>query len=145
VAVRVRMRIRNIENNRVVETNALVNSGFITEKPQLLIPRGLASELGLWPPPPSSRLIELGTAGGPVKNYLIQDIVEVEVVESDRHSGRVVCDVIVSHIEEEVLINDKLGDELGIVLISMGKGLWRFIDDPLDMVRESKNPQYWSV
>jgi len=49
VAVRVRLRIRNIENNRVVETNALVNSGFITEKPQLLIPRGLASELGLWP------------------------------------------------------------------------------------------------
>ncbi|MGC8933298.1 MAG: hypothetical protein ACP5KE_05880 [Candidatus Methanodesulfokora sp.] len=48
LATRVRLRIRAGE--REIRTSALVNTGFETEKPQLLIPLRLARELGLWPP-----------------------------------------------------------------------------------------------
>ncbi|MFZ8795069.1 MAG: hypothetical protein ACO2O2_14470 [Acidilobaceae archaeon] len=45
---------------------------------------------------------------------------------------------------EEVLINDKLVEELGIVVVAAGSGKWRFIDDPVDKVRVTEKPQYWS-
>jgi hypothetical protein len=50
--VRLRIRAKNGEKTR---TSALVNSGFETEKPQLLIPLRLAREIGLWPPLPILR------------------------------------------------------------------------------------------
>lgn len=142
MAVRVRLRLRS-KSGVTVDTSALVNTGFETEKPQLLIPIRLARELGLWPPPPEVELVELGTAGGPIRNYLIRDSLEVQVVTKDRIVGPVTCDAILSHIESEVLINDKLGEELGIMIIGMGSGKWKFIDDPTDTVRYSEKPQYW--
>ena len=51
VAIRVKLRIKSLRSNREVISSALVNSGFEAETPQLLIPRKLAVELGLWPPP----------------------------------------------------------------------------------------------
>ena len=54
-----------------------MNSGFETEKPQLLIPLRLAREIGLWPPPPDSRIEEFETAGGPTRNYVIRDALGV--------------------------------------------------------------------
>ena len=49
MAVRVKLRIRARGSGRGVETIALVNSGFETTTPQLLIPRRLAEELGIRP------------------------------------------------------------------------------------------------
>ncbi len=141
--VRIRLRLRSLINSRVVETVALVNSGFTTERPQLLVPTKLAEVLGFWPPPPHARLVELATAGGPVRNYLVYNAVEVEVVEDDRVSGKVVADAIVSGIEEEVLVNDVLGEELGIVILGLASGRWRFRDDPPEKVRRSYPPQVW--
>ena len=69
VAIRVKLRIKSLRSNREVISSALVNSGFEAETPQLLIPRKLAIELDLWPPPEDAYLIEVGTAGGPVRNY----------------------------------------------------------------------------
>ena len=45
MAVRVKLRIRARGSGRDVETIALVNSGFETATPQLLIPRRLAEAL----------------------------------------------------------------------------------------------------
>jgi len=144
VALRVKLRIKARRSDKTIETSALANSGFETEKPQLLIPLGLARELDLWPPPPDSELIELGTAGGPVKNYLIRDALEVSVVAKDRIVGPVICDALISHLEHEVLINDKLGEELKIVILAMGSGKWRFADDHPSIIRETERPQYWT-
>jgi hypothetical protein len=58
VALRVRLRVRGF-----VDTSALVNTGFETETPQLLLPLKLVSVMGLWPPP-EAQLLEFGTAGG---------------------------------------------------------------------------------
>lgn len=140
VAVRIKLRIKCLKTNREITTSALVNSGFEAETPQLLIPRKLALELGLWPPPEEAYLIEVGTAGGPVRNYLVPDALEVVVETEDRRVGHVKCDAMISIIEHEVLISDRLGGELGIVILDL-RGKWRFADE--DKVRETESPQYW--
>ncbi len=140
MAVRVKLRIRSLKSNEEVITSALVNSGFEAETPQLLIPRRLAVKLGLWPPPDDAYLIEVGTAGGPVRNYLVPNAAEVTVETSDRSVGPIKCDIMISSLEYEVLISDKLGGELGIVILDL-RGKWRFSDE--DKVRETETPQYW--
>ncbi len=144
MAVRVKLRIKAKGDKGEVVSSALVNSGFETEKPQLLIPLALARALGLWPPPPTSSIAELGTAGGPVRNYLVPDALEVSILTGDRSTEPVECCAIISHIEEEVLINDKLSDELKIVMLRPGAGIWRLADDPEGMSRRSEPPRYWA-
>lgn len=143
MAVRVKIRVKSLNSNNEVEVVALVNTGFETEKPQLLIPISLAKQLGLWPPPLDTYIVELFTAGGPVRNYLVLNALEIRLVTEDRVRGPVVCDAIISHIEEEVVINDKLGEELGIVIIGTGSGKWRLIDDPPNTIRYSEKPHYY--
>ena len=70
VAVRVRLRVRSLEPGKEVVTSALVASAFESEAPRLLVPRGLAVELGLWPPPEEAYLVEVGTAGAPLGTTL---------------------------------------------------------------------------
>jgi hypothetical protein len=140
VAVRVKLRITSVSGKEVI-TSALVNSGFEAETPQLLIPRSLARELGLWPPPLEAVLVEVGTAGGPVRNYLVPRALDVYVLASDRVVGPVKCDAMISLLEYEVLISDALTEELGIVILAPRTGLWRFRDE--DKVRTSEAPQYW--
>jgi hypothetical protein len=140
VGVRVKLKIVSRSGKEVI-TSALANSGFEAETPQLLIPRSLAHELDLWPPPPDANLIEVGTAGGPVRNYLIPKALDVYVLAGDRTVGPVKCDAMISLIEYEVLISDVLIEELGVVLLAPKTGLWRFKDE--DRVRVSEVPQYW--
>ncbi len=143
LAVRVNLKLRTKTAGKVVRTSALVNSGFETEKPQLLIPIKLAREIELWPPPPEAQIEEFGTAGGPTRNYVVRDALEASVEAEDRSVGPVTCDAVISNLEFEVLINDKLGGELGIVLLDLARGKWRFSDDPSDKARDSTPPQYW--
>lgn len=139
MALRIRIGVRNRNSGEAAETSALVNTGFETEKPQLLIP----VRLGLWPPPPDAEVAEFGTAGGPVRNIVVRDALEATALTGDRGVGPVVCDAVISHMESEVLVNDKLGEELGIVILGMGSGRWRFADDPPGKTRYSEKPQYW--
>lgn len=53
------------------------------------------------------------------------------------------CDAVISNLEFEVLINDKLGGELKIVLLDLGRRKWRFSDDPWDRMRIHHPPQFW--
>jgi hypothetical protein len=94
-------------------------------------------------PPPTSTIIEVGTAGGPSRVFLVREVIEVWVVTDDREVGPKVADILISPIEGEVLMNDKLTEELGIILLATGSGKWRFIDDPADKIRYSQKPQYW--
>ena len=50
------------------------------------------------------------------------DKLEVPAITNDKTVGPITCDAIISHIEEEVLINNKLGDVLGIVILRLGAG-----------------------
>lgn len=140
MVVRVKLKIRSLLSGSEVVSSALVNSSFEAETPQLLVPRSLAVKLGLWPPPPQAYLVEVGTAGGPVRNYFVPEAAEVYVVTEDRIVGPVKCDVMISNLEYEVLISDMLGSKLKIVILDL-KGKWRFSDE--EKVRTTEPPQYW--
>lgn len=43
--MRVRIRIETRSLSNVVESSALVSTGFETERPQLVLPRGLVSDV----------------------------------------------------------------------------------------------------
>ncbi|MEM2339665.1 MAG: hypothetical protein QXW83_05645 [Nitrososphaerales archaeon] len=125
------------------ETVALVNSGFETITPQLLIPRRLAEELEIWPNMLSkAKIVTYGTAGGAVKNYLIPSIIEVSIIEEGVQS-KCIADAVISEIEEEVLISDKLAGKLGIILEDISEGLFALKADPNRKIRSSYPPQYW--
>ncbi len=105
MVVRVRVRLRR--GDIVVETSALANSGYEAETPQVLVPRRLAAELGLWPPPPNSETV-FDTAGGPLTVWVVPRAATIKVVEPDAKSGEVEVDVVISRLADEVLLCDKL-------------------------------------
>lgn len=51
-----------------------------------------------------------------------------------------VCDAMMSNIEYEVLINNLLGSELGIVILNL-RDKQRFKDE--GATRDGLHPQYW--
>jgi len=143
VALRVRLRLRVRGREGFVDASALVNTGFETETPQLLLPLRLGSVLGLWPPPPEAQLLEFGTAGGSVRNYVVPNSLEVWVLGGDRVVGPVISDAVISNVELEASINDKLAGALGIMILNPATGEWRFRDDDASVIRRSESPRYW--
>jgi len=106
------VRVRIESSRGSVETSALVNTGFETPNPQILLPVKAAEKLGLW-----SDLPKLA-----------------EGVEA-------VADAVISPIEVEVLISDKLADELMIAIEKPGEGLWRLRGE--SAIRRSEKPEIW--
>ena len=144
MAVRVKLRIKARSSGRDVEAVALVNSGFETTTPQLLIPRRLAEALGIWPEmAPEARIVTYGTAGGLVRNYFLPGALEVSLVEEDIRTETVVADAVISDIEEEVLISDKLTGRLGIILEDVAEGIYALKADPGRRPRHSYPPERW--
>ena len=143
MAVRVRLRLVARKTGRAIEVSALVNSGFETDRPQLLIPVKLAEELGLWPELPTGTSIETyGTAGGLVRLYVVPEGLEVSI-KTEGTTKTVCCDALISDIEREVLISDKLGGALEIMIIDLADGTWQLRSDPRGKMRRSELPQYW--
>lgn len=136
MAVRVKLRIER--SDRSAEAVALVNSGYEADTPQLMIPTGLARELGLWPPPPDSREEVFDTAGGPLRVWIIRGAATVWVVAGDVESTRVKADLVISPLADEPLISDALAEMLEIVVEGFWRGLWRFRWEPAGRVRESE-------
>jgi len=137
MAVRIKLRLRYCD--KVLETSALVNTGFETPNPQILLPVKVAERLSLWPELPRDTLVEIyDTAGGPVRVYRVRNAVNVEIPEK---GISVIADAVISHTEVEVLISDKLADELMIVIERPGEGIWRFRDE--NILRKSEKPEIW--
>jgi hypothetical protein len=138
VGVRVRVRIKY--GGSLLETVALVNTGFETPNPQILLPVKAAEKLGIWPNLPRDASIEIyDTAGGPTRVYRVRNAVTVEV--AGREGRSVVADVVISHLEVEVLISDKLTEELMIAIEKPSEGIWRFRDEMVE--RKSERPEIW--
>ena len=70
--------------------------------------------------------------------YRVRNAVNVEIPEKDIS---VIADAVISHTEVEVLISDKLADELMIVIERPGEGIWRFRDE--NILRKSEKPEIW--
>jgi hypothetical protein len=82
------------------------------------------------------------TAGGPVRMYLLMDEVEVSV-DVEYASNTVVSDLVISTIEDEVLISDKLAGRLGLVVYDFAEGIWRLNTDPEKVRRRSVEKETW--
>ncbi len=140
----VRVKLRIAIGDSSFEAVGLVNSGFETDTPQLLVPYRLLVSKNI----DLSRLAtpsirEYDTAGGTIAMNLYPRACRVSVIESDRTSKEVIADLVVSLIEREILISDALTEELGIIILSPKKGYWRFIDDKQDIVRHSCHPEIY--
>jgi len=139
----VRVKLRIIKGEKVIETSALANSGYETETPQLLIPIRLAQLLELWPPKDEAEESEFETAGGPLRVWIIPRACRVSVAVHDVKSPEVEADIVISPLADEVLLSDKMISELQIALEDVGRGLWRFRWEPKSKLRRSEPPKYW--
>jgi hypothetical protein len=143
VAVRIRLRIRSRTTGRELRAAALVNSGFETIKPQLLVPIRVAELLCLWPQIPRDYTVkDYMTAGGPARMHVLVDEVEVSV-DVEHSVNPVTSDLVISPFEEEVLISDKLAGKLGIVVYDFAEGIWRLQTDPEAVRRRSEERETW--
>ena len=133
----VRLRLKISVGDRSVEAVALLNSGYEASTPQLLVPIGLARELGLWPPEGAHEVV-LDTAGGPLRAWHYPRIAEVSIVAEGAPQRAVATDIVISPLADEPLINDMLAEELELVVESFGRGLWRFRWEPAGKLRESE-------
>ncbi|MEM1575728.1 MAG: hypothetical protein QXF09_05300 [Nitrososphaerota archaeon] len=135
MAVRLKLRIKL--NNKIIETIALLNSGYEAPVPQLLIPINIAKDLKIWPPEETIE-VTLDTAGGPLKAWHYLKKALVKVITEDIESKEVLTDLIISPLADEALINDMLAEELEIAVESFGKGLWRFRWEPKEKLRKTE-------
>jgi len=140
MAIRLRLRLRR--GSRSVDVVALVNSGYETLEPEVLVPASIAKELGLLPTlPPGSVVKEYVLADGTVTRLIrVPRAAMVSVVEEDRVVGDVEAHVVISDKADEVLISDKLAGKLGIVALDFAEGLWCFRDEIGKKVRKSYSP-----
>ena len=141
MAVRVRVRIRSSE--RESETSALVNTGFETEQPEILLPAGLAEMLGLYPPKSGSLLEEYSVVGGTTTVIKSSEKIHVQLLIEDRETSPVEVIPLISDREDEALISDSLASLLKIVIEDAKEGLWRLRDETPEEVRSSSKPHYW--
>ncbi len=70
--------------------------------------------------------------------YLLPNSIRLELLDEDGHTlSSVEADLVIQEALREPLITDITIDALGIQVISFSKGLWRFINDPANLVRRS--------
>jgi hypothetical protein len=128
MACRVKIKIRR--ENKIIETIALLNSGFESDA------LDIAKKLGLWPLHSTTTAI-LDTGGGETVNPYYEFCAELELILEDKESKKIKLNIIVNSYIDEVAISDCVASELGIMLLDFKKGLWRLKDDPLEKIRES--------
>jgi len=134
MGVRVRVRIRY--GNSVVDTVALVNTGYETDVPEILVPLTVAERLSLWPRLPENTVVEsYRTASGIMRVYRVSGALVslvVEGVEKKTVSGY----IVISEYVDETLISDQLASAFGIAIEDPAKGLWRLREEGI--VRQSE-------
>jgi hypothetical protein len=140
--VRIKIKLSSLKAASSLEVNSLLNTGFGTEEPEVLIPVKVAEKLSLWPQLPEGAVIRpYETAGGITRMCHLVKAIEIYGITEDKTSKAIKCNLVISEIEQEVLLSDTAISELGIVIEDAGKGLWRFKNEV--KVRTSVEPQYW--
>lgn len=140
MAVRVRLRIKKSE--REILTTALVNTGFESDEPQLIIPLRLAEALGLTSGRASIEEFSVA-GGGAVSGYRLEEPVEIELALEDRPPVAMRVPVTVLPRETEAIISDRLASELGIVVLDPWRGFWCLRDELGSKERPSAPAEEW--
>jgi len=139
LAIKLKLRLKSLLSGGELNIIALVSSGYETAKPELLIPAGVAEELGLYPKMPHcAEVKEYALADGSRTRLVrIPNVIEVAVVIEDRIGPTTKCDVVIAEKADEALISDKLADALNITAIAIGEGLWCFRGELGSKIRRS--------
>lgn len=143
MAARVRGLLKS-RRGQEITVHFLLNSGFETDAPEVLVPQMLAGLLGVWPRLPAETLVEeYETVGGKTRLFRLEGEVEVSVVGEERTGAAVRCHLVISEHEEEALLSDQAIGALRLVIEDAASGLWRFRDETI--LRPSVPPQLWSA
>jgi hypothetical protein len=138
LAVRVRVRIESQKGK--VETSALVNSGFETDAPHVIVPLRLAEKLGFERGGLKGEEY-LGAGGMVVTLYPLQKSLQLSVVTDDKIQGPVLADASLSPGEREVILSDAASSALKISIDDLKEGIWRFSDESRQ--RRSVEKEEW--
>lgn len=123
MGVRVRIRIMLGENS--VEAMALVNTGFESDVPEILIPINLAERLGVWPNLPDGTIVETyRSVSGLMRVYRIKGARASLIIE-DAKTPLVDTYLVIAEEADEVLLNDQIISKFGIVIEDPARGEWR--------------------
>ncbi|MCC6042901.1 MAG: hypothetical protein LM598_04665 [Candidatus Verstraetearchaeota archaeon] len=134
MGVRVRVRVRY--GGTSFDMVALVNTGYETDVPELLVPVSVAERLGLWPKLPEDTVVETyKTASGLMRVYRVRGV-RAGLLVSGTEERDVEVYLVISEHTDEALISDQLASAFGIVIEDPAKGLWRLRGESL--VRSSE-------
>jgi len=140
--VRIKIKINPLKGKLPFELSSLLNTGFGTEEPEVLVPVKVAEKLSFWPELPEGAVVKTyETAGGITRMYRASNAIEIQATAEGKISKPIKCHLVISEIENEVLLSDTTIEELNIIIESPAKGLWKFRDDV--ELRSSVEPQYW--
>ncbi len=145
MVVRVKVKLKALKGDvgGVVESAAVLNSGYESVEEEVIIPVKVAERLGLWPRlPEGTEVEEYEVAGGiKVRAYFIRDCLEVQVVAEDKASEPVKTAAAIMEGQNEILLSDASISAHRIVIEDAKRGLWRFRGE--EKLRGSEKPQYW--
>ena len=142
MAVRVRIRIERKAKPAGIETAAVLNSGYESKEPQVLVPARVAELLQLYPPPRMRVQTQTYEAvGRSIRLAVIPRAVTVRVLVRGPARRSVTCSAAISEHENEVLLNDCAIGSLGVVIVDARAGTWRFRNERA--ARGTECPQYW--
>ena len=136
MVVRVVVEIKR--GDKVIESSALVNSGYEAEEPELHIPIALARTLGF--NLEGLRGERYRVVGAEVTTYILGNVL-VRVKTEDRSTEWINAKAVTVPGEYEVILSDALTEQLGIEIVKPKKGLWRFSGET--KTRESAKVKYW--
>jgi hypothetical protein len=139
----VRVKLRIAVGGRVVEAVALTSLRFKTDESQLLIPYIFLVRNGIDLKDLGKLIaIEYDTAEGSITIPIYPKVYRTTVVELDRVFKEIETDLAISFIEKEILMSNALIGELGIDIINLRTGLWKFINDTPNTIRKSYEQQF---
>jgi len=138
MGVRVRLRVRH--GSASLDLVALVNTGYETDVPELLVPVSIAMRLSLWPRLPDNTVVETyRTASGLMRVYRVGGA-HVSLLVEGNEVRSTKAYIVISEHTDEALISDQLASELGIVIEDPAKGLWRLREESLVRRSEESTP-----
>ena len=134
MVVRVKIKITREHTGKSKEVIVLVNSGAESEESVVAVDPETASTLGFTIK--DFELVEL--ASGKTHNLISKEKVKIELLDKEGNKlSQTYAYITVDENLTEPLITDATIDELGIQIIKFKKGLWKHINDPPHVIRQS--------
>jgi predicted aspartyl protease len=134
MGVRVKVKIKY--KGASLDLIALVNTGYETDVPEILVPISVAERLGIFPRLPDGTIVEMyKTASGLMRVYRVGGASTSLLIEGVEARSVETC-IVISEYADESLISDQLASEFGIVVEDPAKGLWRLKGE--SVIRSSK-------